>query len=146
MTNSPTETDIPAWVGLAAGAGILLLAVAMFGFDKPPVWLAIPAIALLGAASIGGMAHGWFVGLQPRARAAAPATSVGLVGSQVRVGGSVFTVLDDSAVAGDGRRCSVVARDAAGRVELLYVGFDRSGVVCEARVDGGDWAPASVIG
>lgn len=142
MTTNTTD-DIPAWIPLCASAGIVgFIAWRITEVDA----IAIGAMVLLGIAAVAAMSRGWFVGLQPRDRAAAPAQPIGLVGSRISVGGSVFTVLDDSAVAGDGRRCSVVARDAAGRVELLYVGFDRSGVVCEARVDGGDWAPASVIG
>lgn len=141
-----TETDVPAWVGIAAGLGITLFAVGMFGFDKPPVWLAIPAIGLLGAASIGGMARGWFVGFPSPAPAAAPAPVVGLVGSRISVSGTVFTVLDDSAVTGDGRRASVVARDQAGRCGVLFIGFSAAtGRVAEARTETGPWRSAELI-
>lgn len=144
--SSPTETDVPAWVGIAAGAGILGFIVATVGFDRPPVWLAIPAMVLLGAASIGGMSHRWFIGFQPPTRLTMSAQPRGLVGSQISVGGSVFTVLDDSAVTGDGRRASVIARDSTGRVGILFVGFSPDGRVIEARCDdGAPWRSAELI-
>lgn len=143
---SDKDTHIPEWIPIAAFVGIVLVAVATFAFDEPPAWLAIPAMALLAAATVAAMSRGWFVGWSPPARPAAGPHPQGLVGSQIMYRGVTYTVLDDSGLVGDGRRGSVVAADGWGRTGLLFLGFDAAGAVSEARVDGGDWAPAQVIG
>ncbi|BBX82182.1 hypothetical protein [Mycolicibacterium aubagnense] len=75
-----------------------------------------------------------------------PVAPVGLVGSRVGYAGQVFIVLDDSAVRGDGRRGSVVARDERGAAGLLFIGFGPDGTVIEARTERTEWAPAQLVG
>lgn len=140
-TSTPS-TDTPAWVTLAAGAGIILYAAWWLTDEpKPLAYLAMTALAVAIVGWIGHRISGG--GQQP-----APAAPAGLAGSRISVGGgTVFTVLDDSAaVNAAGRRASVIARDASGAVGLLFIGCDAAGAVVEAKVDaGGDWAPAVVV-
>lgn len=68
-----------------------------------------------------------------------------LVGSRITYDGVTYTVLDDSELVGDCSRSCVLAADGQGRTGPLFLGFDSSGAVCEARVDGCEWAPAALI-
>lgn len=140
---SDKDTHIPEWIPVAAAVGIAgALVWRLTGIDP----IGIASMPLLAAAAIGAMSRGWFVGWNPPARPTADPHPRGLVGSQIMYRGVTYTVLDDSGLAGDGRRSSVVAADGWGRTGLLFLGFDRNGAVVEARVDGCDWAPAQVVG
>ncbi|GAS94893.1 hypothetical protein MMAG44476_21837 [Mycolicibacterium mageritense DSM 44476 = CIP 104973] len=105
-------------------------------------------------------ASGWLIKRARTAPASAPATpqppppppppppprKIGLAGSRIAHLGCIYTVLDDSAVTGDGRRSSVIAADEDDQAGLLFLGFDETGAVCEARTRDGAWAAAHVIG
>ena len=89
------------------------------------------------------------VGLAPLVRQPQPPPpprKIGLAGSRIAHLGCIYTVLDDSAVTGDGRRSSVIAADEDDQAGLLFLGFDETGAVCEARTRDGAWAAAHVIG
>lgn len=104
----------------------------------------IVALAGLGV-GLALLGNGKVIGRGDAGTAVAPAQPVGLARSRFQVGSNTFTVLDDSAARGDGRRCSVVARDGHGAVGLLYIGFGPEGAVCEARIDGDEWRSAELI-
>ncbi len=124
---------------LLAGAGFVGLLVGnVAGINQ----LTLAGAAAVAIGAVMGMSAGWFIGLTPRP-AAAPAS---LVGMRIGFGGHRFTVLDDSAVRGDGRRASVVAADEAGQLGLLFIGFDAEGAVAEARIGDGPWGAAQVVG
>ncbi|MFL0278114.1 hypothetical protein [Mycobacterium sp. SMC-19] len=126
---------------LLGGAGGILAGVAHFSGNSVVIWL---AIALLAGGAAVGFSSGWVWGLTPQR--SAPAAPAGLVGSRIVFGGHTFTVLDDSAVRGDGRRASVVAADEAGQLGALFVGFSADGRVAEARIGKGPWGAAAVVG
>lgn len=75
-----------------------------------------------------------------------PPFPTGLVGSRIAHLGNIYTVLDDSAVDGSGRRASVVAADERKQAGLLFIGFAPDGTVCEARTQDGAWDAAHIIG
>lgn len=147
ITNTDTETTTTDSPATSLGAIAILVGLVGFIVSVPTDSDAARMVAMAGL--FGGLAL-LAVGRAgaPAASAdptAAPAAAVGLAGSRINVGHDTFTVLDDSAAAGDGRRCSVVARDEAGQVGLLYLGFGPGGEVTEARIDGQAWAPATLI-
>ncbi|PQM53736.1 hypothetical protein C5U48_02695 [Mycolicibacter virginiensis] len=108
-TDSATELTHAEKAALLGAAGGIAAGIAHFTGSAAATYV---AIALLGVAAAVGFSSGWVWGLTPRA-AAAPAS---LVGMRIGFGGHRFTVLDDSAVRGDGRRASVVAADEAGQL------------------------------
>ena len=129
-TESLTRAETAALLG---GGGAIAAGIARFTDNTTLTWL---ACGLLAVAAVMGLSAGWFIGLTPR-RTAPAAPSAGLVGSRIRFGGGEFTVLDDSAVRGDGRRASVVAVDEASQIGILFVGFSADGAVAEARIGDG---------
>ncbi|MCB9441141.1 MAG: hypothetical protein H6523_12945 [Mycolicibacterium sp.] len=151
MTTSSTPTaaaatEAPAWIAATAAICMPIVMLGLLISDgRPPTWLLAPAAALV-AAGIAAMTRGWIAGPTPP-RAAQPLRAPGLVGSRIVCDAGAFTVLDDSAVDGSGRRATVVAADPAGRVGLLFVGFDAAtGRVAEAATQSRGWAAARVAG
>lgn len=149
-TSSTTDTTHPliGYGGLAVLVGIVAFIVSVPSDSDTARIIAIAA--LLGGlvlAGLGALMDRGAAGAPAAAPAAgAPARPVGLAGSRIQVGGDTFTVLDDSAaVNAAGRRASVVARDEQGRAGLLFLGFGSDGAVAEARIDGGDWVPATLL-
>lgn len=150
MTAGTTSTtgiadtdDFPAWVSLAVMGGLLGVIAGKFtGVHAVTLAGAVPLIV----GTIAYLAHGGkLIGTWGKREQRSPAVARGLVGSRISNGETVFTVLDDTAVTGSGRRASVVAADENGTVGLLFVGLDRRGRVTEARVANGEWTTAAVI-
>lgn len=146
LTDYPAWAAVPVMVGLAGLIGnkifhwpapvIIVIAVLLIGGSFAV--LAVNADRKEGASQVPQPV--------PQPVPAHPVTPVGLAGSRIGYAGRVFTVLDDSAVRGDGRRASVVARDENGTVGLLFVGFGPDGTVVEARTEHTEWAPAQHFG
>lgn len=139
-----TDTDdFPTWVSLAVMGGLIgVIAGKLTGNHS----IGLAGAALLVVGTIAYLAHGGkWIGWGKREQRSL-AAGRGLVGSRISNGDMVFTVLDDSAVVGNGRRASVVAVDESGNVGLLFVGLDSTGRVTEARVSNGEWTTAAVVG
>lgn len=129
-----------------AGVGIVAMLVGESAHVAPLMLVGGVATAI-GAAM--AMSAGWFVGLTPQGSAPA-APSAGLVGSRIRFGGSVFTVLDDAtpsaaAALRGGGRCSVMAVDGGGRTGVLFLELDPHGAVVAAATAELDWAAAGAV-
>ncbi|ULP45909.1 hypothetical protein [Mycolicibacter virginiensis] len=129
-----------------AGAGGIAAGISHFTGNSTVAFI---AMACLGVAAVMGFSAGWFVGLTPL-RSAPAAPSAGLVGSRIRFGGSVFTVLDDAtpsaaAALRGGGRCSVMAVDGGGRTGVLFLELDPHGAVVAAATAELDWAAAGAV-
>lgn len=144
MTTPTTEpaTDMPAWIGLLALAGMIAAVAGHLTGTDPVAGLGAAALLLAAGA---GMSRGWWAGTGPKpSRAQVQEPVRGLVGSRIVCGAGEFVILDDSAVTGSGRRATVVAADARGQVGLLFLGFDAAGAVTEAATGDGAWSRATV--
>lgn len=140
MSTTDRDTELSAWIPLTIFGGMIPAFVLVKVADNPPMPV---VLLLLGLALMG---TGGYYAQRGRLRAAAQPVTRGLVGSRISHGGSVFTILDDSAVNGSGRRASVVASDETGQAGLIFLGFDGDGSVSEARLPDGAWGPARVVG
>lgn len=142
LSKYPEWAAVPVMVGLAGLIGGKI-------FDWPkPVMAVFGVLLIIGAVAVLAINAERKKSTSP-APVPVPTHPIapgGLVGSRVGYAGQAFTVLDDSAVRGDGRRGSVVARDENGSVGLLFVGFGPDGTVVEARTEHTEWAPAQHFG
>ncbi|MFZ2238652.1 MAG: hypothetical protein WAV90_03815 [Gordonia amarae] len=139
-----TGREIASLIGMVAIIGYSVHSLAGLGRTADNAVSLITMVAAFSAALI------WIVAGRMDAQAAHQSGGY-LVGTRIRVQGADFVVMDDTAPSlgaalRNGGRSVVSAADSAGRVGLLFVGFDAGGSVVEAATSDSDWQSAQLVG